>query len=376
MLIHNLLSGRPHDLVVRRSTPRLLLDLLTARRCTERAKDLEIALLRQQLRLLQRQQTRPPRLRPADRTLLAVLAHALSILGRAVRSPWHQSCLLVTPATMLRWHRELVRRKWTVRRRPQGGRPPLDADLSALIVRLARENPRWGYKRIQGELLKLGQRVGRSTIRDVLKRAQIPPAPQRSRRGPSWRTFCRHYRQQVLACDFFVVETALLRSIFVLFFLEVRTRKVYLAGCTPHPTSAWVTQQARNLVWPIQDGTLPVTVLLHDRDGNFPAAFDRVFASEGLQVVRTPPRCPWANGYAERWIGSVQSECLDHLLILNERHLRRVLTAYIAFYNERRPPQGLGQRCPVPLTRSPGEGPVGRHDLLGGIVHDYGRVAA
>jgi transposase InsO family protein len=245
-----------------------------------------------------------------------------------------------------------------------------------LNVRLARENPRWGYKRIQGELVKLGHRVGRSTIRDVLKREHLPPAPQRSRRGPSWRSFCHHYREQVLACDFFVVETALLRSIFVLFFREVRTRKVYLAGCTPHPTSAWVAQQARNLVWPIQDGALPVTVLVHDRDGKFPAAFDRVFASEGLQVVRTPPRCPWANGYAERWIGSVRAECLDHLLILNERHLRRVLVEYIIFYHERRPHQGLEQRCPVPFARSPGEGPVRRRDLLGGIVHDYERSAA
>jgi transposase InsO family protein len=354
----------------------LLLDLFTWRYRTERAKDVEIALLRQQLRLLQRQQTRPPRLRPADRALLAVLAHALSTLGRAVRHPWHRSCLLVTPATLLRWHRELVRRKWTVRRRPQGGRPPLAADLTTLIVLLARENPRWGYKRIQGELIKLGHRVGRSTIRDVLKREQLPPAPQRSRRGPSWRTFGRHYQQQVLACDFFVVETALLRTIFVLFFLEVRTRRVYLAGCMAHPTSARVTQQARTLVWPIQDGALPVTLLVHDRDGKFPAAFDRVFASEGGQVVRTPARCPWANGYAERWIGSVRAECLDHLLVLNERHLRRVLTAYVTFYNERRPHQGLEQRCPVPLAQSPGDGPVRGRDLLGGIVHDYDRVAA
>jgi transposase InsO family protein len=354
----------------------LLLDVLTLRCHTERAKDLEIALLRQQLRLLQRQQTRSPRLRPADRALLAVLAHALSAVGRAVHHPWHQSCLLVTPATLLRWHRELVRRKWTFRRHASGGRPPLAADLTCLIVRLARENPRWGYKRIQGELVKLGQRVGRSTIRDVLKRAHLPPAPQRSRGGPSWRSFGRHYREQVLACDFFVGETALLRSIFVLFFLEVRTRKVYLAGCTPHPTSAGVTQQARNVVWAIQDGTLPVTVLVHDRDGTFPAAFDRVFASEGLRVVWTPPRCPWANGYAERWIGSVRAECLDHLLILNEQHLQRVLTTYISFYNERRPHQGLEQRCPVPLARSPGDGPVRRRDLLGGIVHDYECVAA
>jgi transposase InsO family protein len=142
----------------------------------------------------------------------------------------------------------------------------------------------------------------------------------------SWRTFGRHYQQQVLACDLFVVETALLRTIFVLFFLEVRTRRLYLAGCTAHPTGAWVAQQARNLAWHLQDGTLSVTILVHDRDAKFTPAFDRIFAAEGLQVVHTPPRCPWANGYAERWVGSIRRECLDHLLILNERHLLRVLT--------------------------------------------------
>ena len=355
---------------------RLLLDLLMARRKTDRAKDLEIALLRQQLRLLKRQQTHPPRLRRVDRAILAVLVHTLSTLARTAQSPWRQSCLLVTPATILRWHREVVRRKWTFRTHQRGGRPPLEAALAALILRLARENPRWGYKRIQGELHKLGYRVGRSTIRDLLKREGVPPAPQRARRGITWRTFCRHYQRQVLACDFFVVETALLRTIFVLFFLEVRTRKVYLAGCTWHPNATWVTQQARQVAWDIQDGTLPVQILLRDRDSKFPPSFDAVLRSEGLQIVPTPPRCPWANGYAERWIGSVRAECLDHLLILNERHLQRVLAEYIAFYNERRPHQGLDQQCPIPLPRGPSDRPIRCRDVLGGIVHDYHRDAA
>ena len=186
----------------------LLLDLLTARRGADRAKDLEIALLRQQDRLLQRQQAHPLRLRRAERVLLALLAHRLGTVARAVRCPWHASCLLVSPATILRWHRELVRHKWTFRSRRRAGRPPLTAGLAALVLGLARENPRWGYKRIQGELAKLGHRLGRSTIRDLLKREGVPPAPKRSRRGVSWRTFCRHYQEQVLACDFFVVEAA------------------------------------------------------------------------------------------------------------------------------------------------------------------------
>jgi transposase InsO family protein len=162
----------------------------------------------------------------------------------------------------------------------------------------------------------------------------------------------------------------------VLFFIEVRTRKVYLAGCTRHPTAAWVTQQARNLAWYLQDGSLPVRILLHDRDGKFPPSFDAVFQSEGLQIAQSPPRCPWANGVAERWIRSVRSECLNHLLILGERHLYRVLSEYIMFYNERRPHQGLGQQCPVPLPRGTGQGPIRCRDVLGGILHDYSRHAA
>ena len=157
------------------------------------------------------------------------------------------------------------------------------------------ENPRWGYARIQGELQKLGYRAARSTISATLTRHRIPPAPTRGR-GGSWRTFLRHYRQQVLACDFFTVETLFLRTTYVLFFIEVRTRKVHVVGCTQRPTAAWVTQQARTLSWQIQDGALPVRVLLHDRDGKFPPSFDTVFRSEGLAVVLTPPRLPQAKG--------------------------------------------------------------------------------
>jgi transposase InsO family protein len=217
--------------------------------------------------------------------------------------------------------------------------------------------------------------VGRSTIAAVLRRHRVPPAPTRDR-GPSWRSWYRHYRQQILACDFFQMETIGLRTIFVLFFIEVRTRKVHLAGCTAHPTAAWVTQQARNLAWHLQEGALSVTILLHDRDAKFPSSFDAVFRCEGLEVVRTPPRCPQANGVAERWIRSARRECLDRLLILSERHLQRVLAAYISFYNERRPHQGLGQACPVPLPPSPGGGPVERREVLGGVLHDYHRAAA
>jgi transposase InsO family protein len=284
--------------------------------------------------------------------------------------------LLVQPETVLKWHRELVRRKWTFRRRATGGRPPLTAEVEALLLRLAAENPRWGYGRLQGELVKLGHAVGRSTVRDILKRRHVPPAPQRGRRPSTWRQFLAQHRDAVLACDFFTVETLFLKTIHVLFFFEVGTRRVHLAGCTAHPTAAWVTQQARQLTWQIQDGNLPARYLIHDRDAKFPPAFDAVFASEGVEVVRTPYHAPNANAYAERWVRSVRAECLDHLLVAGEAHLRRVLAAYIAFYNQARPHQGLTQQCPVALPPPVRDGPVCRRDRLGGLLHDYYREAA
>jgi putative transposase len=172
------------------------------------------------------------------------------------------------------------------------------------------------------------------------------------------------------------VETLGLRTLYVLFFIHLGIGRVFLAGCTEHPTSAWVTQQARHMAWQIQDGSIPVRFLRHDRDAKYCAAFDRVFAAEGVEVIHTPYRALNANAVAERWIRSVRRECLDRLIILNERHLRRVLDAYVRFYNERRPRQGLDQRCPIPLVAGPHQGDIQRRDILGGIIHDYERQAA
>jgi putative transposase len=276
----------------------------------------------------------------------------------------------------LKWHREVVRRKWTFTRGCPGGRPQIGAELEALIVRLARENPGWGYSRIHGELGKLGVTVGRSTIRDVLKRQRVPPAPQRRRTGSTWRSFLARHRDLLLACDFFTVETLFLKSVYVLFFIELGTRRVHVAGCTPDPTAAWVTQQARQLSWALQDAAVSARFLLRDRDAKFPAAFDTVFRSEGVTIVRTPYRAPNANAVAERWIRSAREECLDHLLILNEAHLWRVLTAYVAYYNRARPHQGLDQCTPVAPDRRWSHGPIRRRDVLGGLLHDYYRDAA
>ena len=201
------------------------------------------------------------------------------------------------------------------------GRPRIAPDLEALIVRLARGNPRWGCGRIEGELRKLGYCVGRSTIQDVLKRHHIPPAPQRAQQSSTWRAFLRQHQQQLLVGDFFTVETVWLKTVYVLFFIEIGTRKIHLAGCTMHPTATWVIQQARQLVWKLQDAGQGKCFVLCDRDAKFPSCFDAVFASEGKEVLLTPYQAPNANAYAERWVRSVWEECLDHLFIINERHV-------------------------------------------------------
>jgi putative transposase len=234
---------------------------------------------------------------------------------------------VVTPQTLLRWHRELVRRKWAQPRRVVG-RPPTDGRVRDLVLRFARENPRWGYPRIAGELLKLGLRVSPSTVRRILLAAGSGPAPRRS--GPSWRQFLRQQAAGMLACDFFTVETISLRRLYVLFFIELESRRVHLAGCTTNPTGSWVTQQARNLGF---TGLFDrMRFLIHDRDSKFAAAFDEVFHSEGIQVIHTPIRAPQANAYAERFVRTVRAECLDWLLMLGRRHLERVLRIYTAHY--------------------------------------------
>ncbi|GAC1613248.1 MAG: integrase core domain-containing protein [Herpetosiphon sp.] len=180
----------------------------------------------------------------------------------------------------------------------------------------------------------------------------------------------------MLACDFFTVETAWLKTLYVLFFIEIGSRRVHFAGCTTSPTAGWVAQQARQVSWQIQDSVAPVRFLIHDRDTKFPAAFDAVFTTEQVKIIRTPVRAPNANAYAERWIRSIREECLDKVIILNERHLHRVLTTYVDYFNHARPHQGLDQRCPIPVKSTVRDGPIERRDLLGGVLHDYYRRAA
>jgi transposase len=327
-------------------------------------KELEILVLRHELSVLRRR-AKPPRYRAADRALLAVLSRALP------RERW--SAFAVTPETLIRWHRVIVKRRWTYPRRAPG-RPALDAERVALILRLARENPRCGDRRIVGELKKLGLSVSETSVRNLLRRRGLPPAPRRSRL--TWRAFLRQQAASLIACDFFTVETVSLRQIYVLFFIELQSRHVHLAGLTANPDGAWIVQQARNLTMILAERKRPASFLIHDPDAKFGAAFDEVFRSEGARVIRTTIQAPNANAHAERWVRTVRSECLDWLLILGRRQLERVLRTYLDHYNRQRPhraldldaPDAIGSLAPLPRI---GPRTVHRRDRLGGLLHEY-----
>jgi transposase InsO family protein len=278
---------------------------------------------------------------------------------------------------VLRWHRRLVARRWTYPGRV--GRPPIGGEIRELVLRLARENPRWGYQRIVGELRGLGVAVSATTVRELLKNAGLGPAGGRA--GPSWREFLRAQAHSMLAVDFFTVETVWLQRIYVLFFIELGSRRVHLAGCTTNPSGAWVTQQARQLVWVFAEPSTPVRFLIRDRDSKFTRNFDIVFQSEGIEIIRTPVRAPKANAIAERFVRTARSECLDWLLILNRRHLERVLRVFVHHYNSHRPHRALGlvppdpERPAVQPASSPRPDQVERRDRLGGLIHEYGLAA-
>ena len=293
--------------------------------------------------------------------------------GRTIQQ-MRETILIVKPATLLGWHRQLVRLKWTDRQRNPGGRPRIDREIERLVVRLAREND-WGYERIEGELLKLGYTISHETVGNILRRHGIPPAPERE---PSlgWRHLMTHYKEQLLACDFFTVETLFLQTIYVLVFFEIGSRRVHFAGCTAHPNGAWVEQQARQLMWDLTDREPNIRFLIRDNDKKFTEAFDTIFRSEGIDVILTRVRAPNANAFMERWIRSAREECLDKLLIINEAHLRRVMREYVEFFNTARPHQGLDQRISIHKTSGQGHGPVRCRNVLGGIIHHYYRDAA
>jgi putative transposase len=351
-----------------------LIELVRLGRQLESDKDLEILLLRRQLAIYERRQEQAPRLSRSEKLPLVVLGTKLKArTGRTIKA-MGEVIRIVKPATLFSWHQQVVRLKWTYRRRKPGGRPRTDREIERLVVRLAREND-WGFERIEGELKKLGYTISHETVGNILRRHGIPPAPERET-APSWRHLMTHYKDQLLACDFFTVETLFLRTIYVLVFIEIGRRRVHFAGCTAHPNGGWVEQQARQMMWELTDRETPIRFLIRDNDQKFTKAFDTVFRSEGIDVIPTPVRAPNANAFCERWIRSAREECLDKLLIINEAHLRRVMREYIEFFNTTRPHQGLAQQIPIPKTSVQGRGPVRCRNVLGGIIHDYYRDAA
>jgi transposase InsO family protein len=290
-------------------------------------------------------------------------------------SPACQLPRIVTPATILRWHRDLVKQHWTQPRRRTTGRRTAP-DLRRLVLRLAAENSSWGYRRIHGELAGLGYPIAPSTVWSILKRAGIDPAPRRD--GPTWRQFLAAQAQGVVATDFFCVDTLLGQRLYVLFFVEHATRCVHLLGVTANPSGAWVAQQARNLLMDLGERVTAFQFLIRDRDAKFTDVFDAVFTSEGIRILRTPVRAPRANAIAERWIGTVRRELLDRILILNRRHLEHVLTEYVAHFNQHRPHRALQHAAPLRPLPPPSSLPdirIRRCDRLGGLIHEYTQVA-
>ncbi len=325
-------------------------------------RDAEILSLRHQILVLQRQIDRA-KFTPTDRTILAVLSQAFdrTSLGRVM--------LIVKPATVIGWHRRLVARHWTQPPAPRTGRPPTPIGLRRLVLRLDTENPTWGYRRIHGELRRLGHRLAASTVWKILRDARREPTPDRT--GPSWSEFIASQAHALLATDFFCVDTVTLRRLHVLFFIEIDTRQVHLAGITSNPTGPWTTQAARNVTMTYQRA---IRFLIRDGAGQYSRAFDNVFAAIGAEAIKTPPGAPQANAFAERWVRTVRHELLDRTLIWNRRQLQRLLAEFVEHYNEHRPHRSLDQRAPTDNADASvidlGH-PIQRTTTCAGLINEY-----
>jgi transposase InsO family protein len=334
------------------------------------AKDAELLVLRHENAVLRRHVGRV-RYESADRAWFAALARLVP------RGRWAE-VFPVTPATLLAWHRRLAASKYGTSKRRTPGRPPTSPGVARLVVRLARENPLWGHRRIHGELMKLGVTVSPSTMWEILHAAGIDPAPRRS--GPGWRQFLRAQAAGIVAVDFLHVDTVLLKRLYVLVFIEHGTRRMHIGGVTANPTGEWTVQQARNLALDLGERFNDIKFLIRDRGSNFTPSFDAVFQAAGTRIVRTAVQAPRMNAICERLVGTLRRELLDRVLILGESHLRTVLAAYQAHYNTARPHQGIAQCIPVGdvghLTVADLDGErIYRKPVLGGLINEYSRAA-
>jgi transposase InsO family protein len=343
---------------------------------SDRDKDVEILALRHQLAMLERQLgTTKVRFHASDRAFLAALLHRLP------RDVLRRVRLLVRPDTVLRWHRDLLAHRHAHLSRPKRpGRPRRVRSVRVLVLRLARENPSWGYRRLHGELLVLGVKVAASTVWEMLKEAGIDPAPERA--ASTWADFLRSQADALLACDFLETVTLTGTRMYVLAVIEHASRRVRILGATAHPTAKWVAQAARNLVMDLEDTGCRARFLVRDRDGKFPALFDAILADVGIDVVLTGVRMPRMNSIMERWVQTCRHELLDRTLIWNQRHLLHALCEFEQFYNGHRPHQGIANARPLrPLPAPIADRDnlvrldIRRRDRLGGSLHEYEHAA-
>jgi putative transposase len=337
----------------------------------ETRKTAEILILRHQVTILQRHQARRPKLNWADRALLATL---FGVIPKVRRQGLR---LLVTPDTILRWHRDIVERRWAARSmRGRSGRPATRRNIKALVLRLARENPEWGYRRIHGELAGLGVKVAASTVWEILKTNGIDPAPRRI--GPTWSQFLRSQAEAILASDFFSVDLLDGTQAYVLAVIEHATRRIRILGVTLHPTGEWTSQQARNLIMDLGGQADRMKFMIRDRGSNYLAAFDAVLADAGIRTVLCSVRTPRMNAIAERWIGGCRRELLDRTLVWNQNHLRRILRDYETHHNQHRPHRSLHGAAPLKTLPEPvdlEQYRIRRHTRVGGRINEYHQVA-
>jgi len=334
-------------------------------------KDAELLVLRHENAVLRRQVAGPVRYEPADRFWFAALSRLMP------RRRWGD-IFPVTPATLLAWHRTFTAAKWDYTARRRLGRPPTRSTIKKLVLRLAEENPQWGHRRIQGELARLGHRIGASTVWDILTAGGIGPAPRR--RGPTWRQFLTSQAHAIIAVDFFHLDTALGTRLYALAFLEHGTRRLHIIGVTAHPSRDWTVQQARNLAADLGTRLDSMRFLLRDRDNKYSPTFDAIFQAEEMNILKTAPRAPRMNAHCERIIRTLRSELCDHILILNASHAREILTRYQRHYNQHRPHQSRQQ---LPPGTDQQTAPVHDFDarrllrtrVLGGLINEY-RYAA